>query len=135
MYLRNNSYNKYYHMIQPTDSELEILKILWREGASSVRTVNEALSKEKETGYTTTLKFMQIMHEKGLLDRDTSQRSHIYHSLVAEKDIKGSLLKTFTKNAFEGSASQLILQALGNNKMSNDELKEIKALINKLEIE
>ena len=120
-------------MIQPTDSELEILKVLWKEGPSSVRKVNEILSKEKEIGYTTTLKFMQLMHEKGLLDRDTSQRSHIYAPLVKEKDTKGSLLNNFMNAAFEGSASQLILQALGNNKMSDDELLEIKELIKKLE--
>jgi predicted transcriptional regulator len=78
---------------------------------------------------------MQIMHEKGLLDRDTTQRSHIYFPLVKEKDIKSSLLKNFMKITFEGSASQLIMQALGNNKMSNDELDEIKALIKNLENE
>lgn len=120
-------------MIQPTDSELEILKVLWKEGSSSVRKVNEILSAEKEIGYTTTLKFMQIMHEKGLLDRDTSQRSHIYFPLVKENDIKGNMLKSFMKNAFEGSASQLIMQALGNSNMSEVELQEIKALIQKIE--
>lgn len=120
-------------MIQPTEAELTILKVLWREGQSSVRSVNEKLSVGKDIGYTTTLKFMQIMHEKGILDRDTSQRSHIYFPLVKEKDIKGSMLNNFMRSAFEGSASQLIMQALGNNKMSNDELDEIKALINKLE--
>jgi predicted transcriptional regulator len=122
-------------MVQPTDSELEILKVLWKEGPSSVRKVNEVLSTDKEIGYTTTLKLMQIMHEKGLLDRDTSQRSHIYHALVKEKDTKGSLLNNFMNAAFEGSASQLILQALGNNKMSENELLEIKELIEKLENE
>ncbi len=120
-------------MIQPTDSELSILKVLWKEGRSSVRQVNETLSQGKDIGYTTTLKIMQIMHDKGLLDRDTSKRSHIYFPLVSEKDIKGSLLHNFTKTAFEGSASQLIMQALGNSKMSDKELQEIKDLIQKIE--
>ena len=120
-------------MIKPTDSELVILKLLWKEGPSSVRSIHDTLSTEKEIGYTTTLKFMQIMHEKGILERDTSQRSHIYFPIVKEQDIKGSMLKNFVQNAFEGSASNLILQALGNNKMTENELGEIKALINKLE--
>ena len=120
-------------MINPTDSELEILKVLWKKGPSSVREVNEFLSKDKDIGYTTTLKFMQIMHDKGFLDRDTSKRSHIYFSLVKEKDTKGSLLNNFMDAAYEGSASQLILQALGNSQMSKEELHEIKALISKIE--
>ncbi len=120
-------------MIKPTDSELEILKVLWKKGPSSVREVNEFLSKDKDIGYTTTLKFMQIMHDKGFLDRDTSKRSHIYFSLVKEKDTKGSLLNNFMDAAYEGSASQLILQALGNSQMSKEELHEIKALISKIE--
>lgn len=120
-------------MIQPTDSELEILKVLWREGPSSVRLVNSILSEDKPIGYTTTLKFMQIMHEKGILERDTSERSHIYKPLVNEQSIKQSMLKRFMKSTFEGSASKLIMQALGNHKMSNEELDEIKALINQLE--
>ena len=120
-------------MIKPTDSELEILNVLWKEGNASVRKVNEILSEEKETGYTTTLKLMQIMLEKGLVGRDTSQRSHVYFPILKEKDVKGSMLKNFMQNAYEGSASKLILQALGNHKMTTSELDEIKALIKKLE--
>ncbi|WP_235298218.1 BlaI/MecI/CopY family transcriptional regulator [Portibacter marinus] len=120
-------------MIHPTDSELEILKVLWKEGECSVRKVNNILSQNKDIGYTTTLKLMQIMHEKGLVDRDTSQRSHIYIALVKESDTKENLLSSFMKTTFEGSASQLIMQALGNNKMSEAELKEIKDLIDKIE--
>lgn len=122
-------------MIKPTDSELEILKVLWKEGPCSVRQVNELLSFDKEIGYTTTLKLMQIMHDKGMLSRDTSQRSHIYTPTLKEREVKGSMLKNFMNNAFEGSASKLIMQALGNHKMSDNELEEIKALINKLENE
>ncbi len=122
-------------MNKPTDSELEILKVLWKEGPCSVRQVNELLSSDKEIGYTTTLKIMQIMHEKGMLERDTSQRSHIYAPTLKEKEVKGSMLKNFMNNAFEGSASKLIMQALGNHKMTDNELEEIKALINKLENE
>jgi len=120
-------------MIQPTDSELEILKVLWKEGPSSVRLVNNILSEHKPIGYTTTLKFMQIMHDKGILERDTSERSHIYKPLVNEQSIKQSMLKRLMKSTFEGSASKLIMQALGNHKMSHEELDEIKALINQLE--
>lgn len=120
-------------LVQPTEGELEIFKVLWKEGPSSVRMVNEILSSEREIGYTTTLKLMQIMHDKGFLDRDTTNRSHIYIPLIKEKDMKGSMLNKFVKNTYEGSTSSLIMQALGNNKMTNSELKEIKALIQKLE--
>ena len=122
-------------MIKPTESELMILKVLWEKGPSSVREVNDILSEEKDTGYTTTLKLMQIMHEKEILSRDTSSRSHIYTPLVSENEVKGSMMQNLMKKAFGGSASELVLQALGNHKMSNDELKEIKDLINKLENE
>ena len=122
-------------MVKPTDSELEILNILWKHGRCSVRTVNEHLSSQRDVGYTTTLKLMQIMHEKGLVDRDTSQRSHIYKALVKERDVKENLLNKFMYSAFEGSASQLILQALGNHKMTDHELQEIRHFIDKLEEE
>lgn len=120
-------------MNQPTEAELAILKVLWKQGPSSVRSVNDILSSEKEVGYTTTLKIMQIMYEKGILDRDTSKRSHIYIPLLAEQDVKSSLLKKFMNSAFEGSASAMIMQALGNESMTEDELDQIKTLIDQLE--
>lgn len=118
---------------KPTESELAILKILWEQGPASVRFVNELLNKEKETGYTTTLKFMQIMLEKGLLTRDTSSRSHVYAAAVEQEATQRDLLGKFVNNVFGGSASSLVLQALGSQSTSKEELDQIKALIQKME--
>lgn len=120
-------------MIKPTESELEILNILWKEGPSSVRLVNEKMNEHKEVGYTTTLKLMQIMAQKGLVDRDESSRTHIYTARVKAEDIQGELLDNLLDTAFGGSASRLVLSALGSGKTSAKELEEIKALIEKLE--
>ena len=121
--------------IRPTESELEILQILWKNGPSTVREVNDALNKvqDKAIGYTTTLKLMQIMFEKGLLNRDESQRTHVYTAEVREGNIQSALLDRFLNAAYRGSASKLALQLLGNHKTTPDELAEIKALIAKLE--
>jgi BlaI family transcriptional regulator, penicillinase repressor len=118
---------------KPTESELEILQVLWQNGPSSVRHVNEVLSQQKEVGYTTTLKQMQIMHEKGLLERDTDAKSHIYTTSIPEEDTQKHLLQQFVDNAFRGSAMKLVMQALGNHQVSENELDEIKALINSIE--
>jgi BlaI family penicillinase repressor len=120
---------------RPTESELEILQILWTAGPSSVRFVNEQLNQKREVGYTTTLKIMQIMVEKGLLIRNTDQRTHIYQAHVEEGATKQHLLNNLMDNAFMGSAAKLVMQALGNHKASKEELDEIKALIKKLEEE
>jgi len=117
----------------PTESELNILQVLWEYGPSSVRFVNDKLSEQKDVGYTTTLKLMQIMVEKGILTRNTESRSHIYTSRIAEQDTKGHLLNNFLKSTFQGSASNLIMQALGNHNTSAEELEEIKKLIKELE--
>ena len=119
--------------IQPTESELEILQILWGEGPSSVRFVNERLNEKREVGYTTTLKLMQIMVDKGLAGRNTDSRTHIYSAAVDEKDTQQQLLSKFMDKTFRGSAANLVMQALGNHKATPDELDEIKALIKKLE--
>ena len=119
--------------MKPTDSELQILQVLWRNGPCSVRQVNEALSAEKEIGYTTTLKLMQIMFEKGIVTRDSSSRTHIYQAAIEQKATQGTLLKSFLYTAFQGSAKNLVLQALGNHSASQEELDEIKELIKKLE--
>lgn len=121
--------------IKPTDSELEILQILWEKGPQSVRNVNELLNQNREVGYTTTLKIMQIMHEKNLVNRDDSSRTHIYDASVKEEDIQRHLLNKFVDTAFRGSAARLIMQALGNGKASPKELDEIKTLIEQLENE
>ncbi len=120
-------------MIKPTETELEILNILWKEGPSSVRKVNEKMNEQKEVGYTTTLKLMQIMSQKGLVSRDESSRTHIYLPEVQAKDIQGQLVDKLLHTAFGGSASELVLSALGSGKASAKELEEIKALIDKLE--
>jgi len=121
--------------IKPTDSELEILQVLWQFGPSSVRAVHEHLAKQRDTGYTTTLKLMQIMLDKGLVKRNAEARSHIYEAVVQEADVQSQLLQRFVDSAFRGSASQLVLQALGSHKASRKELEEIKALIQRIEKE
>ncbi len=121
--------------IKPTESELEILQILWEHGAVSVRFVHEILEAQKEVGYTTTLKIMQIMTEKGLVHRDTSKRTHIYEAAVNEKQTQEHLLEKFVNTAFRGSAMNLVMSALGNNKASKEELIQIKQLIRKMEEE
>lgn len=118
---------------QPTEAEMEILQVLWVQGPTSVRTVHEALSDRREVGYTTTLKLMQIMVDKGLLRRDTSQRMHIYEAVVSEADTQHQFLSRFVDTIFRGSASQLVMQALGNHQASPTELEKIKDLIERLE--
>ena len=120
-------------MIKPTESELEILNILWNEGPSNVRSVNNIINQQKEVGYTTTLKLMQIMTQKGLVERDESARTHIYSAKIKAEDIQGEMLDKLLNTAFGGSASKLVLSALGSGKTSVKELEEIKALIQKLE--
>ena len=120
---------------KPTDAELEILQVLWENGSCSVRFVNDILAEKKEVGYTTTLKFMQIMFEKGLVTRNTDARSHIYEAAIERDATQRNLLGTFVDNVFSGSAMDLVMQALGNHKASKDELDQIKALIEKIEKE
>ena len=125
--------------MKPTDSELEILHILWQQGASTVRTVNDLLNEDRKTGpresagYTTTLKLMQIMLEKGLVTRMEDGRSHIYTAAVQQEEAQSLLLQQFVNNTFRGSTAQLVMQALGNQQASSDELDEIKALIAQIE--
>jgi len=119
--------------LKPTESELEILQILWEEGPASVRTVNEILSRHREVGYTTTLKIMQIMLDKGLVVRNTDARSHIYAAGVKENDIQNQLLGRFLEATFRGSASKLVVQLLGNHNATQEELEVIKALIEQIE--
>lgn len=122
-------------IIKPTESELEILQVLWQRGPSSVREVNEVLNERRDTGYTTTLKMMQIMLDKGLVTRNTESRSHIYRAAVKESETQSQLLKQFVDATFRGSASRLVMQLLGNHKATPEELDEIKALIEKIEKE
>ena len=118
---------------KPTESELEILKVLWEYGPSSVRFVNDEINKRKDTGYTTTLKFMQIMLEKNLLTRNTETRSHIYQAAISQEETQRDLLGKFVDNVFGGSAMNLVMQALGDHDASKEELDQIKALIEQIE--
>ncbi len=122
-------------MAKPTESELDILQVLWAQGPSTVRAINERLNavSSKEIGYTTTLKLMQLMVEKGLLQRDTSTRTHVYASAVEEQSVKRNLLQQFVRKTFRGSAAELVMEALGQHEATDDELAEIKELINKIE--
>ena len=116
-------------ILKPTESELEILQILWQNGPSSVRFVNEELAKYREIGYTTTLKLMQIMFEKGLLSRTEEGRYHLYKAEIGEEATQINLLEKFVDATFRGSAMKLVMQALGNHNSSKEELEEIKKLI------
>jgi BlaI family penicillinase repressor len=119
--------------MKPTDSELEILQVLWQEGPCTVRQVNERLTENRDVGYTTTLKLMQIMYEKGLLTRLEEARSHVYEANVSEEETQSTLLERFVDTAFRGSASKLVMQALGNHKTTPAELDEIRKLLDQIE--
>ena len=120
---------------KPTESELEILSILWKNGPATVRVVNDEMGRNKNVGYTTTLKLMQIMTEKGMVERVMEGRTHIYHAIARQEDAQVRMLDRLLETAFGGSASKLVLQALGNHTTSDEELQEIKQLIQKLERE
>jgi len=117
----------------PTESELEILQVLWEKGPSTVREVNAILNERREVGYTTSLKIMQIMTEKELVTRNTDSRTHIYHPAVRENTTQNNLLESFIEKTYRGSAMQMVMQVLGNKKASPDEISELKKLINDLE--
>ena len=122
--------------IRPTESELAILRVLWREKASTVRRVNEELnqlSPQKEIGYTTTLKLMQIMHDKGLLSREKEGKMHIYSPVISEEETQKQLLDKLVDTAFQGSAMKLVMQALGNRRSTPEELAEIRDFLDSLE--
>ncbi len=120
--------------VKPTESELEILQVLWTKGMATVREVHEELAKAKDVGYTTTLKLMQIMHEKGLVKRDDSIRTHIYQAAVNKERTQKHLLTKMIDSLFGGSPTQLVIQALGNgdHKASREELDKIQALLDNL---
>jgi predicted transcriptional regulator len=120
--------------VKPTESELEILNILWAKNMATVRDVHEELAKTKDVGYTTTLKLMQIMHEKGLVKRDESMRTHVYQAAVNREKTQKHLLDKMIDTLFGGSSTQLVLQALGSGeqKISDEELEKIQSLLNDL---
>jgi predicted transcriptional regulator len=120
--------------VKPTESELEILQILWIKGLATVREVHEDLIKSKDIGYTTTLKLMQIMHDKGLVRRDESMRTHVYQAAVNKEKTQKHLLTKMIDSLFGGSSTQLVLQALGSGdgKASAEEIEQIQTLLDNL---
>jgi predicted transcriptional regulator len=118
--------------LKPTESELEILSVLWDLKKASVRMVHEKISEHKDSGYTTTLKLMQIMHEKKLVTRDDSSKSHIYEPAVSKENTQNQFLHRMIDNLFSGSSTELVLQALGHQNTTQEELLKIEALIKTL---
>lgn len=120
---------------RPTEEELKVLKVLWEQKEATVREVNEVINglQDKHTGYTTTLKIMQLMHGKGLLQRRKDGKSHIYQSLVDEKGTQSQLLDNLMDQVFQGSASKLVLRALGSRRASQKDLEEIREFLEQLE--
>jgi BlaI family transcriptional regulator, penicillinase repressor len=117
---------------QPTKAELQILQVLWRKGDTTVREVHNELSSTHATGYTTVLKIMQIMHEKGLLKRDDSSRAHIYSAAVDQNETQGQLVRDLVSKVFQGSTSKLVVSAL-HGRSSKKEIAEIRKILNELE--
>ena len=121
-------------IIKPTEGELEILSVLWNSGLATVRTVHEEICKSKDAGYTTTLKLMQIMFEKGLVTRDSSSKTHIYKPAVTREKTQKQFVNKMINSLFAGSSADLVMQALGGNQASTDELEKIQSLINELKL-
>ncbi len=115
--------------INPTDAELEILQVLWELGECKVKDIHNVLNQKKDVGYTTVLKIMQIMHEKGMLDRSQAGKSHLYIPLVKREEIEERFLDKVLNKVYNGSAYKLVMNALGTHKATNSELEKIKKLI------
>ena len=118
---------------QPTDRELQILRILWTDGPSTVRQVNEEMNKQQRTGYTTTLKLMQIMTEKGMVVRDDSKFQHVYRPAVSEEKTQKQVVRDLLEKAFSGSAEKLVMRALSAKKISARELGKIRTMLDEME--
>jgi BlaI family transcriptional regulator, penicillinase repressor len=119
---------------QPTDRELQILRILWTNGPSTVRQVNEEMDKRQKTGYTTTLKLMQIMTEKGLVVRDDSKFQHIYRPAISEEKTQNQVVGDLLEKVFSGSAEKLVMRALSAKKVSATELAQIRKMLDEMEV-
>ena len=113
----------------PTEKEMSILSILWKRGASTVREINTVMNHNEDTGYTTTLKLMQIMYEKGLLKRDTSSKTHVYFPASSEEQIQSQVLGNMLNRVFAGSTEKLMMRVLSSQEVSEDELVNLKKLI------
>ncbi|MEQ9415260.1 MAG: BlaI/MecI/CopY family transcriptional regulator [Cyclobacteriaceae bacterium] len=120
---------------KPTEKELEILHVLWQKGPCSVKEVHEKMGGDAQNGYTTILKFLQIMFEKDIVSRQKSGKLHLYKALATKENTKQQMVDKIIDTVFEGSASQLVMSALGNNKSSKEELKAIRKYIDELEVE
>ena len=118
--------------IKTTEKELEILQIVWEKGSASVKDIHEAMGGDEANGYTTILKFMQIMHDKGLVTREKSGKLHMYSAVPSLENTRQQLLDKMINTVFHGSAAQLVMSALGNSTSSKEELDEIKAYLDKL---
>lgn len=118
---------------KPTESEMEILQVLWELGPSSVREVHDVLSKTKDSGYTTTLKLMQIMYEKSLLNRNDEAKSHIYTSAIKKESVQKQVVSKMINGLFKGSPAKLVMHALGNHRASKEEILEIKKYLDQME--
>jgi BlaI family transcriptional regulator, penicillinase repressor len=118
---------------KPTESELEILQVLWDRGPSTVRDVNDILGQKREIGYTTTLKLMQIMHEKSMLNREKDGKGHVYFAALPRESTQKVLLDRLLESAFGGSAMSLVMQTLGGHKASPTEIDQIRAYLDTLE--
>lgn len=118
---------------RPTPAELEILTVLWERGPSTVRSVQERLGQQRATGYTTVLKLLQIMTDKGLVQRDEQSRAHVYSARLPEQQTRRQLVHDLVDRAFGGSASQLVLHALSGRKATPEELAHIRALLDQIE--
>ncbi|HHJ50252.1 MAG TPA: BlaI/MecI/CopY family transcriptional regulator [Phaeodactylibacter sp.] len=121
---------------RPTEAELEILEILWQQPGASVRQVHEQLAARRSTGYTTTLKLMQIMVEKGLVQRDTSQRSHLYTAAISREEVQDKLLQKLLGGVFRGASARLVMNLLGGDeKLRKEEVRQIREMLKMLEEE
>lgn len=118
---------------RPTDAELAVLRVLWERGPSTVRDVYEALKKSRDAGYTSVLKVMQIMHDKGLVARDEAKRSHVYRAAVPREHTQRQIVGDLLERVFGGSARALVLQALSAKRSSPKELAEIRKLLDEFE--
>ena len=119
--------------IKPTEKELEILQILWKSGPVAVKDVHESMGGDQHNGYTTILKLMQIMHEKGLVTRQKSGKLHLYKAVASQEHTRQFIIDKMIHSVFQGSAMQLVMSALGNKKSSKEELTEIRRYLEKLE--
>ena len=130
----NETHQEQNELPEPTRAQLEILQVLWKHGPSTVRFVNDKLNQEKKAlSYTSTLKLMQIMHEKGMVVRDESSMTHVYNAALEEQKTKGVVLKKFVDSMYNGSVKNLMLELMGQDRATNKEWDTIKELLNKLD--